>query len=226
MYEQAGAAAGTNCPGGGVHIYDITGDLEKSPKKLGIWFIGEKKPSTATCTAHVFRMHSEQALFTIAWYDQGVRVVDVAGLADLPTPAVPFVTSGNGNGIIEIGKYVFTDSNTWAFKTNAIATDGSFFGYGNDLGRGFDVYKFDGLGRTVPALVPVELRSGTAPAQAPRQQAGLAAQPAQGSGTAAQQPSSATLPTTGSSGAAAGALLLLTAITGGLAVYNRRRVTA
>ena len=155
--EQAGAATGTNCPGGGVHVYDITGALEKAPNKLGTWFIAEAKPSTATCTAHVFRMHGDQGLFTIAWYDQGVRVVDVAGLADLPTPAVPFVSRGNGNGIKEIGSYVFADSNTWSFKTNAIAKDGSFFGFGNDLGRGFDVYRFQGLGRTVPALVPTDL---------------------------------------------------------------------
>jgi hypothetical protein len=158
--EQAGAAAGTNCPGGGVHVYDITGELEKAPQKLGIWFIGETRPSTATCTAHVFRMHGDQGLFTIAWYDQGVRVVDVAGLADLATPAVPFVTSGDGNGIREIGQYTFDDHNTWSFKTNAIESDGSFYGFGNDLGRGLDVYRFDGtaLGRTVPALVPTELR--------------------------------------------------------------------
>ena len=183
-----------------------------------------------TCTAHVFRMHSEQGMFTIAWYDQGVRVVDVAGLADLPTPTVPFVTSGNGNGFLEIGKYVFDDSNTWSFKTNKIASDGSFFGFGNDLGRGFDVYKFDGLGRTVPALVPTELRSGTtaAPASGPApKQGGTAAQPSQGSGTAAQQPSAATLPTTGGYGPAGGALLLLTALTAGVAVTRRgRRTTA
>jgi hypothetical protein len=167
--EQAGAAAGTNCPGGGVHIYDITGALEKAPKKLGIWFIGETKPSTATCTAHVFRMHGPQGLFTIAWYDQGVRVVDVAGLADLRTPTVPFVTSGDGNGIRETGRFTFDDHNTRWFKTNAIATDGSFFGFGNDLGRGLDVYRFDGtaLGRTVPALVPVDLKPAPDVAPAP-----------------------------------------------------------
>jgi hypothetical protein len=164
--EQAGAAAGTNCPGGGVHFYDITGPLEKAPKKLGAWFIGEKKPSTATCTAHVFRMHDAQGLFTIAWYDQGVRVVDIQGLADLPASPVPFVVSGNGSGIKEIGSYVFADSNTWSFKTNKIAKDGSFFGYGNDLGRGFDVYRFDGLGRTVPPLVPTELKSTTTRSEA------------------------------------------------------------
>jgi hypothetical protein len=153
--EQAGAAAGTNCPGGGVHIYDITN--EAAPQKMGIWFIGESKPSTATCTAHVFRMHGDQGLFTIAWYDQGVRVVDVAGLADEPVPAVPFVVSGDGHGIEETGRFTFDDHNTWSFKTNAIATDGSFFGFGNDLGRGLDVYRFTGLDRTVPALEPTDL---------------------------------------------------------------------
>ena len=226
--EQAGAAAGTNCPGGGVHIYDITGDLEKAPKKMGIWFIGESKPSAATCTAHVFRMHGPQGMFTIAWYDQGVRVVDVAGLADLPTPTIPFVESGTGNGIIEIGKYVFTDSNTWSFKTNKIGTDGSFFGYGNDLGRGFDVYKFEGLGRTVPALTPTELRSAGAPAgsTAPKQQGGTAAQPSQGQ-PAAQEPSttSAVLPTTGGLGLAGSGLLLLVVVTAGVAVARRSRET-
>ncbi|MFP5372438.1 MAG: LVIVD repeat-containing protein, partial [Actinomycetes bacterium] len=150
--EQLGAATGTNCPGGGVHVYDITGANEKAPKKMGAWFIGEAKPSTATCTAHVFRMHGDQGLFTIAWYDQGVRVVDVQGLADQPVPAVPFVVRGDGSGIREIGRFTFDDHNTWAFKTNEIEKDGSFYGYGNDLGRGFDVYRFEGLGRTVPAL--------------------------------------------------------------------------
>lgn len=159
--EQLGAAAGTNCPGGGVHFYDITGELEKAPKKIGIWFIGETKLSTATCTAHVFRMHDKQGIFTIAWYDQGVRVVDIQGVADY-NGLVPFVQLGTGSGIKEIGSYVFADSNTWSFKTNKIAKDGSFYGYGNDLGRGFDVYRFEGLGRTVPPLTPTELKSGTA----------------------------------------------------------------
>jgi hypothetical protein len=215
--EQAGAAAGTNCPGGGVHFYDITGDLEKAPKKLGIWFIAEKKPTTVVCTAHVFRMHSEQSMFTIAWYDAGVRVVDVAGLADAAAGIVPFVTSGDGNGITEIGKYTFTDSNTWAFKTNAIATDGSFFGYGNDRTRGFDVYRFEGLGRTVPALVPTELRGSSAPAQGRPAQP---AQPTQARPTGGRPASP--LPSTGGTPAAAGALLL-TVVTAGIAVSRRRR---
>jgi hypothetical protein len=209
--EQAGAAAGTNCPGGGVHVYDITGELEKAPQKMGIWFIGETRPSTATCTAHVFRMHGDQGLFTIAWYDQGVRVVDVAGLADLPTPPVPFVTSGDGNGMKEIGRYTFDDHNTWSFKTNKIASDGSFYGFGNDLGRGLDVYRFHGLGRTVPALEPTELRP------APGKSTGKAG----GKGGPKQGEALPLLPLGGGSGPAAAALAglaALVALTGSVAL--------
>ena len=221
--EQAGAATGTNCPGGGVHIYDITGALEAAPKKLGVWFIGESKPSTATCTAHVFRMHGDQGLFTIAWYDQGVRVVDVQGLADLPTPVAPFVTSGDGNGIREIGRYTFDDHNTWSFKTNKIGTDGSFFGFGNDLGRGLDVYKFDGtaLGRTVPALEPTDLRPAAAP-QEEETRPGKSDGKGKGKG-----PKNAEalpfLPLGGGSGPAAGALLALTVLTAATVTAAARR---
>jgi hypothetical protein len=218
--EQAGAATGTNCPGGGVHIYDISN--EAAPKKMGVWFIGETKPSTATCTAHVFRMYGDQGLFTIAWYDQGVRVVDVAGLADLPVPAVPFVESGDGNGIREIGSFTFADHNTWSFKTNKITTDGSFFGFGNDLGRGLDVYRFDGtaLGRTVPALEPTDLRP------APQEPAGPGNSAGKGKGKKGPNHDSvlAALPFDGGSGPAQTAPVALAtalAVTAGLAFARR-----
>ena len=80
---------------------------------------------------------------TIAWYSQGVRVLDISGLARFQgTPAS--VGIGDGVGMKEIGHYVMPDSDTWSFKTNKIRRDGSFFGYGNDLVRGFDVYRFNG----------------------------------------------------------------------------------
>jgi hypothetical protein len=232
--EHAGAATGTHCPGGGVHIFDITGDLEKSPKKLGLWYIGESKPSTATCTAHVFRMHGDQGLFTIAWYDQGVRVVDVQGLADEPVPAAPFVVSGDGHGIEETGRYTFDDHNTWSFKTNAIATDGSFFGFGNDLGRGLDVYRFTGLGRTVPALEPTELRPAAEESAAPgpgNSDEGKSKGKGKGKGNRPddKDDSAALLPLDGGSGPAAGAMLALATfvtVAGGLTVARRTRTVS
>ena len=160
--EQGGAAATAGCPGGGLHIYDITGDLEKSPKKLGTWWIDVIQPQdpTAVCTSHVLRFYPNQGLMTIAWYTQGVRVVDISGLAEIegnPTTKV----FGDGLGMKEVGNYAFEDADTWSFKTNKIEADGSFYGYGNDMARGLDVYRFDGaaaeLGRAVPALEPEDM---------------------------------------------------------------------
>jgi hypothetical protein len=156
--ERAGAAASAECPGGGMHLYDVTGALERDPKKIGTWFIPSVRPQDgATCTSHVLRIYPRQELITIAWYAQGVRVLDISGLADFEgSPAA--VALGDGVGMREVGHYVMPDADTWSFKTNKIRRDGSFFGYGNDLVRGFDVYRFNGkpIGK-VPPLRPVDL---------------------------------------------------------------------
>lgn len=158
--ERAGAAASLECPGGGLHVYDITGAKEKAPVKVGTWFI----PATtvqdgATCTSHVLRIYPKQKMATIAWYAQGVRVLDVSGLATVKADPTA-IALGNGVGIREIGHYVLPDSDTWSFKTDRINADGSFYGYGNDLVRGFDVYRYDGrtIGDVAP-LRPTDLRT-------------------------------------------------------------------
>ena len=56
--EFAGAAGGPVCPSGGFHVYEITGELEKAPEKVGYWNIddaGFSGNAEGTCTAHVFR---------------------------------------------------------------------------------------------------------------------------------------------------------------------------
>ncbi len=158
--ERAGAAGSVECPGGGLHLYDLTGAKEKSPEKIGTWFIpAATVQDGATCTSHVLRVYPKQKLATIAWYAQGVRVLDISGLLTFEGNAAA-VGIGDGVGIEEVGHYVLPDSDTWSFKTNKIRKDGSFFGYGNDLVRGFDVYRFTGktIGN-VPALRPVDLGS-------------------------------------------------------------------
>ncbi|GEP34247.1 hypothetical protein NSZ01_20150 [Nocardioides szechwanensis] len=158
--ERAGAAASVECPGGGLHVYDITGSRVSEPVKIGAWFIDAVRPQEGTtCTSHVLRMYPRQKLMTIAWYSQGVRVIDIRGLATA-TGSPETVAMGSGIGMREVGHYVFPDSDTWSFKTNRISRNGSFYGYGNDLVRGFDVYRFRGLtNRTVPPLVPQDLGS-------------------------------------------------------------------
>ena len=162
--ERAGAAASAECPGGGLHLYDITGSLEEDPQKIGTWFIPAVQPQDgSTCTSHVLRIYPRQKLLTIAWYSQGVRVLDISDLADFE--GTPLSTAaGDGVGMREVGNYVMPDADTWSFKTNKIRRDGSFFGYANDLVRGFDVYRFNGrpVGN-VPALTPRDLRRDLEP---------------------------------------------------------------
>lgn len=163
--ERAGAAGSVECPGGGLHVYDVTGAKEREPEKIGTWFIPATQPQDgATCTSHVLRIYPRQQMMTISWYSQGVRVLDLAGLATYEgSPAD--TAFGDGIGMKEVGHYVFPDSDSWSFKTNKIKADGSFFGYSNDLVRGFDVFKFRGLkDRTVPPLKPRDI--------APRRTAG------------------------------------------------------
>ncbi len=161
--ERAGAAASVECPGGGLHLYDITGDLETAPAKIGAWFApAYSVQDGSTCTAHVLRIYPRQKLMTIAWYAQGVRVIDLSGLADAaadPLANPLSIAFGDGVGMTEVGYYTMPDSDSWSFKTNKIKKDGSFFGYSNDLVRGFDVFRYDGstIGNVKP-LKPANLK--------------------------------------------------------------------
>jgi hypothetical protein len=143
--ELVGAAGNAVCPGGGLHVYDITGPLEQAPVKVGFWNMPEFRftgTGNLTCTSHVLRMYPKHALMTIAWYNAGVRVVDISGLVGVSVG----VDEGAGNvgpGMREVGYYYFPNSDTWSAKTDRIQANGSFYLYGNDLNRGLDVYRFD-----------------------------------------------------------------------------------
>jgi putative cell wall-binding protein len=137
--EQAGAIATGDCPGGGLYVYNITN--EASPQFVGGFFIPELRPATnpdgsvGRCTAHVLRMHPDQGIMTIAWYNGGVRVIDISTLAGL--------SIGSGSGMEEIGFFRFGDSDLWSAKTNRFEDDGSFYVFGNDVRRGLDVFRFE-----------------------------------------------------------------------------------
>jgi putative cell wall-binding protein len=157
--EQAGAIETGDCPGGGLYVYDITD--EESPSFAGAFFIPEIRPavnpdgSVARCTAHVLRMHPDEGIMTIAWYNGGVRVIDISTLAGL--------SLGSGSGMEEIGFYRFDDSDLWSAKTNRFAEDGSFYIFGNDVRRGLDVFHFDASDTAVETagtwLTPAEVHA-------------------------------------------------------------------
>ncbi len=114
--EFAGAAGGPVCPSGGFHVYDITGAKEQSPVKVGAWNIDEVRPTssvTNTCTAHVFDIHEKEKLLTVAYYNGGVRVVDISSLAGIGLGK----TDVAGAGMREVGFYRHDNADTWSAKT-------------------------------------------------------------------------------------------------------------
>jgi hypothetical protein len=140
--ELAGAAGFDPCPSGGLHVYDITGPLEAAPVKVGYWNIADLRYPTAEgnvgaqCTMHVFQVHPEEGILTAAFYNGGVRVVDISSIVGVALGAT-------GVGMKEIGHARFPDSLSWSAKTPRIDPDGSFHLYSNDLNRGLDVFRFD-----------------------------------------------------------------------------------
>ena len=135
--EVAGAEPTNQCPNGGVHVYDITGERERNPIKVGVWNIDDVGPTEnvlGTCTAHVFQLHRAAQLMTIAYYNGGVRVVDLKGL-------VGVALGENGVGMKELGYFRFPDTDTWAVKAPSASRNG-FYLFGNGWTRGFDVYRY------------------------------------------------------------------------------------
>lgn len=129
--ELAGAAGNGFCPGGGLHIFDITGSLETTPLKVGFYDIGDVRLTTGssiTCTSHVLKIHPKEQLMTIAWYAAGTRVIDLSGLAS-PIPTMS-----------EVGHIYFDDSDTWSAKALTVTRDGTFHVFANDMNRGLDVF--------------------------------------------------------------------------------------
>jgi hypothetical protein len=145
--EVAGAAGGPVCPSGGFHVYDVTGELENAPQKVGYWNIddaGFSGDPEGTCTAHVFRIHQREQVMTAAFYNGGVRVVDLSGLTGISLGG----TQVAGEGMREIGYYRMPDADTWSAKTPQIdRRTGDFYLFGNDIKRGLDIYHFDGGGK-------------------------------------------------------------------------------
>jgi hypothetical protein len=146
--EWLGAAAGGQCPNGGVHVYETTGAKEKSPEKVGYWNIDSLRPTDQApldrCTAHVLDVHEDAKIMTLSFYNGGVWVVDLAGLTG--------VSLGDrqvaGDGMKAIGHFYIEGMESWSSKTPRIdPRTGDFFLFSNDIERGMDIFKFTGAAK-------------------------------------------------------------------------------
>lgn len=147
--EFAGAIGTGQCPNGGVHVYDITGALELAPVKVGSWYFslaqaGPTNEVLGGCTAHVFQVHEQEQLMTIAAYNGGVHVVDLSGL-------VGVALGSEGIGMRELAWFTFDDMDSWSVKAPSVDRDGVFHIYSNDQARGMDVFEVDLSGAAPPA---------------------------------------------------------------------------
>lgn len=83
------------CPGGGMHFYDIGGDVADGaspvePRKIGTWFApytGARNDPTASdpygsCTLHGFEMNAERPVIATGNYTGGAWLVDVEEATD------------------------------------------------------------------------------------------------------------------------------------------------
>ncbi|HEV3474307.1 MAG TPA: hypothetical protein VG602_02965 [Actinomycetota bacterium] len=144
--ELGGGSAPTLSPGGPVHIYDISNELR--PVKVGA-FGNDATGANGTSTSHVFRINPDGTTAAIAWYNDGVHVVDWSGAYGLNAAG----TGANSNvGPYVIASMKLADADTWSAKMWQERHPG--FVFANDMGRGFDVFY-------VPSLAPPVFATGT-----------------------------------------------------------------
>ena len=107
----------------------------------------------------MFRVHQKEQLLTAAFYNGGVRVVDLSGLAGISLGSSQLV----GEGMKEIGYYRMPDADTWSAKTPQIdRKTGDFYLFGNDIARGLDIYHYTGAGKQAEEPREVDERPGGA----------------------------------------------------------------
>lgn len=141
--EVGGGTFAPVCPGGGVHVYKIGPEptLERTPMQVGAFFANQVAPEfeTFACTAHVFRINPDGHTMAIAWYGNGVHLMDfsaligpgIAGLGDVLPVGAKTIASARMPG-----------ADTWAAK---MWCEHPGYIFANDMGRGLDVFFVSGF---------------------------------------------------------------------------------
>lgn len=124
--EQGGAAVAPQCPGGGVHVYDVSD--ERAPVPAGIFFandtrtlpvrldqpddpVGLDPADLPVCTAHEGTISPDGRTLSLAWYWAGTRVFDLSALDGSAPVGAPV-----GALVRETGHIRMPVADLWAAK--------------------------------------------------------------------------------------------------------------
>lgn len=152
--------AGNPYQNGGVHLFDISdpADIKYVTDPDGnpaVFRTDPVAPSATFCTAHVMDIIPDEQRFVIAWYSQGVKVVD-------------WFFDQDGNAVFrEAASFTLPGTNAWAAQPFKIVEndDGTrtYFMLINDIERGQDIVSWTGEPNPIgspPPAVPVQALRG------------------------------------------------------------------
>jgi hypothetical protein len=176
-------AGPTEFSNGGIHALDIRGatpgrdPADNFPYMLdpagnrAVFQGAVRLPSGSFCTVHMIEhAHDEQRIF-VAYYSQGVKVVDYF-FHDQGTPTL----DDDRISFRETASFILPGANTWmshVFKTvNNPNGTRTYYLIANDIQRGIDVYSYTAMPNPIGAPPPAEA-TATATIQAGNAGAGL-----------------------------------------------------
>jgi WD40 repeat protein len=136
--ELLGAGFDTASPGGPVHVWDIRD--ETKPVEVGA-FANDATGLNGVSTSHVFRINPDGYTMAIAWYNDGIGVMDFSDIRGI-NAAGSSAATGFGPRVLAWAKLPGADA--WAAKMWQERHPGYVFV--NDIARGFDVFYVPELG--------------------------------------------------------------------------------
>jgi hypothetical protein len=150
---------------GGIHVFDVTNPaniqyaLQPDGSKA-VWISDAIIPAATFCTVHVIEHIPDEQRLVVAYYSQGVKIVDY------------FIDQNGRFTFQERASLILQNANTWAFQQFRIKNnpDGTrtYYFVASDITRGIDVISWTGPTNRFSAAPPV------APTSTPRTRLPLA----------------------------------------------------
>ena len=177
--ERGGGLTNETCPGGGAHIYDISGKYipgasESNPRKMGTWFAPfysmtggpTAQQQWGNCTIHVMTFQAERWLTTFGYYSAGSWVVD---FQEATKPSGGEYTEYKGTSFggpttwgNTMGNFLPEGAETWSTKWTRF--DDPLFDryiFTQDITRGMDVFYYTGpMPKKIARLTVDEVATG------------------------------------------------------------------